>query len=138
MLRIYANEVCVHKMYNACLLISSAAVTDEHSACALLLGRTSSETLYAPSPCRGKKSTKRRHCVTSAPLKRACVFLLKVCWEAFEAAWKEAAEIKEKMKGQKAQRNGYGKCCKRREKDQGEYENCRNNHNSIRTLGRME
>ena len=50
MLRIYANEDCVHKMYNACFLISSAAIIDKHFACAVLLQRMSSETLYASSP----------------------------------------------------------------------------------------
>lgn len=41
------------------------------------------------------------------------------------------------MKGQKAQRGDYRKCYKR-ERDQDEYEECENNHNSIKNLGQME
>lgn len=72
----------------------------------------SSETLYASSPCRKKKkkSTAQCYCRTSAPPKPSSELLLKVWWEALEAAWQEAAEIKDKMKGREAQRNEYGKC----------------------------
>lgn len=60
------------------------------------------------APLGGKKTTEQCLCITSALPKSASVFLVQICWEVLRAAWKEETEIKDKMKGQKAQKSEHG------------------------------
>lgn len=85
---------------------------------------------------------KKKH--RTLPLYNICtakvslLFLFKVCWEVLYAAWKEEAGIKDKMKGQKAQRSEYRKRVYKGEKIKTNLKSVKTTITPIRNLRQME